>query len=54
MDIISSFKYFLPDKTFQNLYSSLKIIFFNLISLKILSPINFILEIFALSPRIIL
>jgi len=47
---ISLFKYFLPDKNFQNLYSSLMIRLFNFLSLKILSPIKVIFLILALLP----
>ena len=48
-----SFKYFFPDMNFQNLNSSLAIIRFNLLSLKILLPMKDIFLIFAFSPKLI-
>ena len=52
--MVSSFKYFLPEINFHALYSSLKISDFNLLSLKILSPVKEIFLIFALDPSSIL
>ena len=51
--IAFSFKYFFPDKNFQNLYSSLTIILFNFLFLYFLSPINEIFLIFDFFPRLI-
>ena len=50
--MISSFKNFLPDKNFQNLYSELAITRLSLLSLKILFPTKDIFLIFAFSPKV--